>query len=49
MESNLKEVRISLDDCDMTTEFECPNEWDEDRFYQEVVDYILSNIDIEVL
>ena len=46
---NLRTVRIWLDDQYMETEFDQPEEWDEDKFYQEVVDYVFSNISIEVL
>ena len=46
---NLRTVEIWLDDQFIETEFEQPDEWNEDRFFQEVVDYILSNISIKIL
>ena len=42
-------VQIWLQDSCMEIEVYQPEDWDEDKFYQEVVDYVLSNIDIEVL
>lgn len=42
-------VQIWLDDSFMEVEFNQPEDWDEDRFYREVCDYVLSNISIDVL
>ena len=42
-------VQIWLDDSFMEVQFAQPNDWDEDRFYQAVVNYVLSNISIDVL
>ena len=55
MEDMLKEtynprvVQVWLDDSFMEIEFDQPRDWDEDKFYSEVVNYVLSNISIDVL
>ena len=46
---NERVVQIWLDDSFMEIELNQPKDWDEDRFYQEAVNYILSNISISVL
>ena len=48
MVEKLREVRISLDDADMIIEFD-QGDMDEDKFIYTVVDYILSNINVEVI
>lgn len=48
-EGRTRTVQIWLDDSFMEVELMQPKNWDEDRFYQAVVDYILSNISIDVL
>ena len=46
---NPRIVQVWLDDSFMEVEFDQPKDWDEDRFYSEVVNYVLSNISIDVL
>ena len=48
-EINERIVQIWIDDSFMEIELNQPKDWDEDRFYQEAVNYILSNISIDVL
>ena len=48
-EYNSRTVQIWLDDSFMEIELFQPTDWDEDRFYQEAVNYVLSNISIDVL
>ena len=48
-EINERIVQIWLNDSFMEIELNQPKDWDEDRFYQEAVDYVLSNISIDVL
>ena len=48
-EYNLRTVQIWLDDSFMEVEFNQPKDWDEDRFYEEAVNYVLSNISIDIL
>ena len=48
-EINERIVQIWLDDSYMEIELNQPKNWDEDRFYQEAVNYVLSNISISVL
>ena len=42
-------VQIWLDDSYMEVEFNQSNDWDEDRLYFEVTNYVLSNISIDIL
>lgn len=42
-------VQIWLEDSFMEIELFQPDEWNEDKFYQAAVDYVLSNISIDVL
>ena len=55
MEDMLKEnyiprtVQIWLDDSFMEIELFQPTDWDEDKFYKAAIDYVLSNISIDVL
>ena len=55
MEDMLKEnyiprtVQIWLDDSFMEIELFQPADWDEDKFYKAAIDYVLSNISIDVL
>ena len=46
---NPRTVQIWLDDSFMEIELFQPKDYDEDKFYQEAVDYVLSNISIDVL
>lgn len=48
-EGTIRTIQLWLDDSFMEIELNQPKDWDEDRFYQAVVDYILSNISIDVL
>ena len=48
-EINERIVQIWIDDSFMEIELNQPKDWDEDRFYQEAVNYVLSNISISVL
>lgn len=46
---NPRTVQIWLDDSFMEVEFNQPKDWDEDRFYEEAANYVLSNISIDIL
>lgn len=46
---NERTVQIWLDDSFMEIEMFQPKDWDEDRFYEEAVNYVLSNISIDIL
>ena len=46
---NPRTVQIWLDDSFMEIELNQPRDWDEDRFYEEAVNYVLSNISIDIL
>ena len=48
-EINERIVQIWIDDSFMEIELNQPADWDEDKFYQEAVNYVLSNISIDVL
>ena len=48
MEDNTREVKIILDNDEMTTEFD-QGDMSEDEFYEAVIDYVLTNIQVEVL
>lgn len=48
MVERLREVRISLDDSDMIVEFNQGN-MDENEFFYAVINYVLSNINVEVI
>lgn len=48
-EYNSRTVQIWLDDSFMEVELFQPAGWNEDEFYQAAVDYVLSNISIDVL
>ena len=48
-EINERIIQIWIDDSFMEIELNQSKDWDEDRFYQEAVNYILSNISISVL
>lgn len=45
----IRTVQIWIDDSFMEIELNQPRDWDEDKFYVEAVDYVLSNISIDVL
>ena len=46
---NPRIVQVWLDDSFMEVEFDQPKDWDEDKFYSEVVNYVLSNISVDIL
>lgn len=48
-EYNSRIVQVWVDDSFMEIELNQPKDWDEDKFYQEAVNYVLSNISIDVL
>ena len=48
-EYNPRTVQVWLDDSFMEIEFDQPKNWDEDKFYAEVVSYVLSNISVDIL
>ena len=48
-EYNPRTVQVWLDDSFMEVEFDQPKDWDEDKFYAEVVNYVLSNISVDIL
>ena len=48
-EYNSRTVQVWLDDSFMEVEFDQPKDWDEDKFYSEVVNYVLSNISVDIL
>ena len=48
-EGTIRTIQIWLDDSFMEIELNQPKDWSEDKFYQAAVDYILSNISIDVL
>ena len=45
----IRTVQIWIDDSFMEIELNQPRDWDEDKFYKTAVDYVLSNISIDVL
>ena len=48
-EINERIVQIWIDDSFMEIELNQPKDWNEDRFYQEAVNYVVSNISIDIL
>ena len=48
-EYNSRTVQVWLDDSFMEVEFDQSKDWDEDKFYSEVVNYVLSNISVDIL
>lgn len=48
-EYNSRTVQIWLDDSFMEIELNQPRGWDEDMFFDAVVDYVLSSISIDIL
>ena len=48
-EGRTRTVQVWLDDTYLEIEFNQPKDWNEDRFYREVVDYVLSNLSIDIL
>lgn len=48
MEDNTREVKVILDDDEMTTIFD-QGDMSEDEFYEAVIDYVLRNIQVEVI
>ena len=45
----VRTIQVWLDDSFMEVGLNCPASWDEDKFYAAAVDYVLSNISIDVL
>lgn len=48
-EGIIRTVQVWVDDSFLEIELNQPADWDEDKFYQEAVNYVLSNISIDVL
>lgn len=48
-EGRIRTVQIWLDGSFMEVELEQPAGWDEDKFTQAVIDYVMSNIGIDIL
>ncbi len=48
-EINERIIQVWIDDSFMEIELNQPADWDEDKFYQEAVNYVFSNISIDVL
>ena len=48
-EINERIIQIWIDDSFMEIELNQPKDWDDDKFYQEAVNYVLNNISIDVL
>ena len=48
-EDTIRTVQVWLDDSFLEIELNQPRDWDEDKFYAAAVDYVLSNISIDVL
>ena len=48
-EGRLRTIQIWLDNSYMEVEFEQPARWDEDEFTEAAIDYVLSNISIDIL
>ena len=48
-EINERIIQIWIDDSFMEIELNQPKDWDEDKFYEEAVNYVLSNISIDIL
>ena len=48
-EYNPRTIQIWLDDSFMEVELNQPKDCDEDKFYREAVNYVLSNISIDIL
>ena len=48
-EGTIRTIQVWLDDSFMEIELNQPKDWDEDRFYEEAVNYVLSNISIDIL
>ena len=48
-EGIIRTIQVWLDDSFMEIELNQPKDWDEDRFYEEAVNYVLSNISIDIL
>lgn len=46
---NERIIQIWLDGSFMEVELNQPKDWDEDKFYKAAVDYVLSNISIDIL
>lgn len=48
-EYNPRIIQIWLDDSFMEIELNQPRDWDEDKFYAVVADYVLNSISIDIL
>lgn len=49
MDGKPRTVQLWLDDSCMEVELMQPKDWDEDTFTEVVIDYVLSNISIDIL
>lgn len=45
----IRTIQLWLDDSFMEIELNQPKDWDEDKFTEEAINYVLSNIAIDVL
>ena len=48
-EGTIRTIQLWLDDSFMEIELNQPKDWDEDKFTEEAVNYVLSNIAIDIL
>ncbi len=48
-EGTIRTVQLWLDDSFMEIELNQPKDWDEDKFTEAAINYVLSNIAIDVL
>ena len=48
MEDRIREVKIILDNDEMVTEFD-QGDMSEDEFYEVIIDYVLRNIQVEII
>jgi hypothetical protein len=48
-EGTIRTIQVWLDDSFMEVELYQPKGWDEDMFAEEAINYVLSNISIDIL
>ena len=48
-EGTIRTIQLWLDDSFMEIELNQPKDWDEDTFAEAAIDYVLSNIAIDIL
>lgn len=48
-EGTIRTIQLWLDDSFMEVELMQPKGWDEDKFTEEAINYVLSNIAIDIL